>query len=95
MEREAFLLERLERDTGPEERFIAAFQRPPLYSPHFAHGFGTLYTAVYRPRPRTLELHWPGSAWRMGINRYHEGVRTIEYMETAPAAAKGHHGSFR
>lgn len=48
----------------PEEKFIAAFVKPPLYSTAFDFGFGTLYTAAYRPRDRSLELHWPGALCR-------------------------------
>ncbi len=50
VERERFLLQRLTLHRDPQETFIGAFLRPPLYSTAFDAGFGTLYTAVYRPR---------------------------------------------
>lgn len=79
VEREAYLLQRLERRAGPPARFIAAFQRPPLYSLGFEHGFGTLYTAAYRPAAGTLELHWPGIRWDQSISDFREENRDIVY----------------
>src|SRR5947207_2913283 len=46
---------------------VAAFLEPPLYAGHHEHGFGTLYTAVYRPADLTLEYRWPGSSCRHSI----------------------------
>jgi len=64
VERERFLLQRLTLHVEPAERFIGAFLRPPLYSLAYAQGFGTLYTAAYRPRSGDFELRWPGVRWR-------------------------------
>ena len=36
-----------------------AFLEPPLYATEFARGFGTLYTAVYRPGSRAVTYRWP------------------------------------
>ena len=33
---------------------------PPLYSTEYSRGFGTLYTAVYRPADGVVTYHWPG-----------------------------------
>ena len=55
VERERFLLQRLTLHDEPANRFIGAFQRPPLYSTAFGRGFGTVYTAVYWPRRGTAE----------------------------------------
>jgi predicted choloylglycine hydrolase len=90
VEREAYLLERLLRHPEKEKKFLAAFHRPPLYSLNFDRGFGTLYTAVYRPEARALELTWPGFAWRQSLARFVEGTRQIEYRILAgqnPGAA--------
>lgn len=59
VERERFLLQRLTLHVEPQEKFVTAFLRPPLYSTAFQHGFGTLYTALYRPRLGQMELRWP------------------------------------
>ncbi len=67
VERERFLLQRMQLHVDPQEKFIAAFLRPPLYSTAFRHGFGTLYTAVYRPRLGEMELRWPQARWVLSL----------------------------
>ena len=88
MEREEFLLQRMMRHRESEQNLIAAFQRPPLYSLNFDRGFGTLYTAAYRPRAGTLELRWPGLSWRLSLDNFVEGEKRIEYR-TQPIRAAG------
>jgi predicted choloylglycine hydrolase len=78
LHREAHLLQQLEKRAGPATAFVSAFLRPPLYSLNFEHGFGTLYTAVYRPDQGSLELRWPGISWRQSLDRFSEGTREIE-----------------
>lgn len=77
VERERFLLQRLRLHRDPEEKFIAAFLKPPLYSTAFNAGFGTLYTAVYRPRKRQMELRWPGTVWSLSLDQFEEGGRQV------------------
>lgn len=77
VERERFLLQRLTLHVEPEEKFISAFLRPPLYSSAFDKGFGTLYTAVYRPRLGEMELRWPTGAWPLSLDRFEPGARRI------------------
>ncbi len=84
VERERYLLQRMTLHVDPEEKFIGAFLKPPLYSSAFAEGFGTLYTAVYRPRLGEMELRWPRGNWRFDISDFVEGSRMIF---TPPAAA--------
>ena len=83
VERERFLLQRLRLHRDPEEKFIAAFLKPPLYSTAFDAGFGTLYTAVYRPRKREMELRWPGTVWPLSLDGFEEGARTVLTPESA------------
>ncbi len=77
VERERYLLNRLMLHPEPEEDFIAAFLRPPLYSTAFSRGFGTLYTAAYRPGRGSVELHWPGTVWRQSFDDFTETHRAI------------------
>jgi predicted choloylglycine hydrolase len=84
VERERYLLRRLTLHDEPAPRFVAAVLKPPLYSTAFERGFGTLYTAVYRPRRGTLELHWPGGRWQQGFRTFEEGARSIRYPGTTP-----------
>jgi len=77
IERERFLLQRLTLHVEPEEKFIGAFLKPPLYSTAFDHGFGTLYTAVYRPRRGEMELRWPQAVWSLPIAGFVDQARSI------------------
>ncbi|MEW9918021.1 C45 family autoproteolytic acyltransferase/hydrolase [Marimonas sp. MJW-29] len=77
VERERFLLHRLRLHKDPEDKFINAFLKPPLYSTAFSVGFGTLYTAVYRPRKGEMELRWPGTVWPLSLNDFVEGAREV------------------
>ena len=85
VERERFLLQRLTLHVEPEEKFVAAFLRPPLYSAAFAQGFGTLYTAVYRPRLGQMELRWPRAKWAFDLNDFHEAALAISTPDGAAA----------
>ena len=77
VERERFLLQRLSLHRDPEDKFINAFLKPPLYSTAFNAGFGTLYTAVYRPRKQEMEIRWPGTVWPQTMADFQEGGRTV------------------
>jgi predicted choloylglycine hydrolase len=87
VERERFLLQRLTLHVEPEDKFIGAFLRPPLYSTAFAHGFGTLYTAVYRPALGQMELRWPRAVWPLDMSGFAEDSRVI-YTPEANAVAR-------
>ncbi len=87
VERERFLLQRLTLHVEPEEKFIGAFLKPPLYSTAFDRGFGTLYTAVYRPRRGEMELRWPRGAWPLSIGGIEDGERRI-YTPEARAVVR-------
>jgi len=83
VERERFLLQRLTLHVEPAEKFIGAFLKPPLYSVAFGAGFGTLYTAVYRPLERELVLAWPGAEWKHCLLQPTIGTRMISYPQAA------------
>ncbi|MEP2030651.1 MAG: C45 family peptidase [Paracoccaceae bacterium] len=78
VERERYLLQRLTLHRDPQEKFIEAFLRPPLYSTAFSAGFGTLYTAVYRPRKKEMEVRWPGTVWSLSMRDFAEGGRRVQ-----------------
>ncbi len=46
----------------------AAFLAEPLYNTDWARGFGTVYTAVYRPAEGAVEYLWPDSVWRRELD---------------------------
>jgi predicted choloylglycine hydrolase len=78
VERERYLLQRLTLHRDPQDKFIDAFLKPPLYSTAFSAGFGTLYTAVYRPRKQEMEIRWPGTVWPMSMRDFQEGGRRVQ-----------------
>lgn len=47
----------------PADDVAEEFLRPPLRSPYYANGFGTLYTADYRPDTGEVHYRWPGTTW--------------------------------
>ncbi|MGP6087967.1 C45 family autoproteolytic acyltransferase/hydolase [Antarctobacter jejuensis] len=85
VERERYLLQRLSLHPETQEKFVGAFLKPPLYSLAFDRGFGTLYTAAYRPQRREVELVWPGATWRKSFDSFPEDHLAITYPKTAAA----------
>jgi predicted choloylglycine hydrolase len=83
VEREKYLLQRLTLHVEPAEKFIGAFLKPPLYSVAYGAGFGTLYTAVYRPGAGEMELRWPGSSWLHRLDHPNFETRRISYPRAA------------
>jgi predicted choloylglycine hydrolase len=77
LERERALQRYLTRYAGDSERLLRAFLRPPLHSTAYRHGFGTLYTAVYRPRSLQLEYLWPHTSWPLPLTHFVEGRRSV------------------
>ena len=51
------------RAARPPRNWSTAFLRPPLYSTQYWRAFGTVYTALYRPAARSVELCWPDRRW--------------------------------
>lgn len=63
-------LERLSALTAERpaaDELAAAFLSDPLYNDEYSKAFGTLYTALYRPKDRVVEYHWPDVVWRRGF----------------------------
>ncbi|MEO5743647.1 MAG: C45 family peptidase [Terracoccus sp.] len=52
----------LEEDT-PRHRLVEAFLQEPLRADQYTAGFGTLYTAAYRPSAGSVTYRWPGQTW--------------------------------
>ncbi|MGZ4627326.1 C45 family autoproteolytic acyltransferase/hydolase [Oryzihumus sp.] len=62
VERHRHLGDLLKRSLEPDE-VAEAFLLPPLHSRSYSEGFGTLYTAVYRPLEGRVDYRWPGKTW--------------------------------
>jgi predicted choloylglycine hydrolase len=87
IERERFIATRLHDRDGNAESLVRAFLRPPLYSTAYARGFGTLYTAVYRPDTGEAQYLWPDFVWRQSFASFTEGVRRVLYPDAGDTPA--------
>jgi len=56
------------------DELVERFLTPPLRSTAYELGFGTLYTAVYRPADLTLDYRWPDSVWRHSLPTFANGA---------------------
>jgi predicted choloylglycine hydrolase len=72
-------VERMERlkqllaDQADASGVVAACLRPPLYATRFHEGFGTLYTAEYRPAEGAVRYHWPDRTWTQSLDAFDPG----------------------
>lgn len=59
--------------------------RSPLFSTAYDSGFGTLYTAAYRPAEGSVDYRWPSFSWRLAFSPFVEGEHTEVLAEGAVA----------
>ncbi len=84
-ERLSCLSELVESGRDPGD-LVSQFLRPPLHARAFTHGFGTLYTAAYRPDEGTMTLSWPGLSRRVALaEELHWDLNVV--LETEDCAA--------
>ena len=79
VERERFIRTRLADGEMGDEALIDTFLQPPVYSRAFAQGFGTQYTAAYRPHRGELELRWPDASWRLSFDDFPQDERRVAF----------------
>lgn len=80
VERSAFL-EGLLAQNVSADNLADAFLHPPLYSTRFTEGFGTLYTAVYRPTEGSLQLRWPNENILQTFAVFREEYKLIKFNQ--------------
>jgi len=93
-----FEIEVRQRDRGlqlvlshaPAEAFVDAFLEPPLHSTGYADGFGTLYTAVYRPMSAAVEYRWPDGRWRQSVDAFETGIRAVRLPSSNWSSESSH-----
>ena len=85
LEREQHILELLHAPYETAASFADAFLRPYLYSQAYDRGFGTLYTAVYRPLEGRVEYRWPSFAWALSFDAFPEGAHEETLAEGSVA----------
>ena len=69
IERERHILTLLHGGAGHVDAFTDAFLRAPLFSRAYTSGWGTLYTAAFRPAEGSVDYRWPTHTWRPGSMR--------------------------
>jgi predicted choloylglycine hydrolase len=67
----------LARQSIDADDIAAAMLRPPLRATDYDGGFGTLYTAVYRPAEGRVEYRWPALAWQLSFDDFPEEERLV------------------
>jgi predicted choloylglycine hydrolase len=85
IERERCILDLLGRPEMSATSFEDAFLRSPLFSTAYDSGFGTLYTAAYRPAEGSVDFRWPSFTWRLGFDAFTEDEHTEVLAEGAVA----------
>jgi predicted choloylglycine hydrolase len=89
-ERKQRLLDLLADAALGEDELTDAFLEPPLYSTDYDDGFGTLYTAVYRPAAAAVEYRWPGLRWDQSCGAFEEGIRAIRLPSSNASSDSSH-----
>jgi predicted choloylglycine hydrolase len=69
------VLRALDRQSQPADVAAEAFLSPSLRSTDFEGGFGTLYTADYRPDDGVVTYRWPGAKWRRTFESADDEIR--------------------
>ena len=75
------VLQRAVGKTGDAEAMLGVFLQPPVYQTSYGRGYGTLYTAMYRPEDASAELIWPSARWPQSCAAFQEGARTVTFGE--------------
>lgn len=77
VDRLVVLSSHLHRDTETADRFASRFLEPPTWSDPRTNGWGTLYTTLYWPLRRAMEVRWPGYRLAQSIDAFAPGELAI------------------
>lgn len=61
------------------DELVASLLKAPLYQSAYLRGYGTLYSAVYRPQTGGVALLWPDQTWEQSLLEFAPGTRDIDY----------------
>jgi len=81
IERELYLHDMLAKEGCTSDQIANSFLKAPLFNRKYSKGFGTIYTAVYRPKEGALQLRWPSVNLHQSFAEFNEGVTSISYSE--------------
>jgi predicted choloylglycine hydrolase len=88
VERAAALEAAMRARSSPDE-IVRIFLRPPVLQTAYERGYGTLYTAIYRPSLAGVELAWPSERWAQACGAFAEGTRMIAFDVAPPTNGTG------
>ncbi|MFZ1702825.1 MAG: C45 family peptidase [Saprospiraceae bacterium] len=77
IERSNFLEDALEYKDLTNDKLASIFLLSPMYNTKFKEGFGTLYTAVYRPETGEAEWQWKGQKMKQSFSNFEEQQKLI------------------
>lgn len=77
-EREQYLRQCVANPDETPAKLEQRFLQPPLHSRNYTGGWGTLYTATYRPREGSVNLCWPGRDFTCCMDEFREQSITID-----------------
>jgi predicted choloylglycine hydrolase len=79
LERESAVQAIMSNSDETAEGLLAGFLRPPVFNSAYHRGFGTLYTAVYKPQQTSVDYLWPGHHWHFSMDHFDEQRCEIAY----------------
>jgi predicted choloylglycine hydrolase len=88
LERERYLYFRLQEAGMTADKLVRCFFRAPLYTTAYDRGFGTVYTAAYRPASGEASYIWPDGRWRQSLAHFQEGTRHQGFTPSPATAAR-------
>lgn len=71
----------LDNSTVTQEAFVAAFLRPPLFQTQYDRGYGTIYSAIYRPTARRMDYRWTNQTMVLNLDDFRKRAVTVELQE--------------
>lgn len=71
--RAEFLNKHIEDPHKTMETFVNRFSQEPVMSNAYSRAYGTLYTAIYKPRSGD----WPNRSWQQSFESFAEGESII------------------
>jgi predicted choloylglycine hydrolase len=82
IKRANFIKSLLHSDHISGAQLTKAFLHPPLYNTTFKEGFGTLYTAVYKPESLSVQILWPQQTIIRSFDFFVEEIIPIYFQQS-------------
>lgn len=77
-ERQLYLENCLNKPGENFEDIKNRFLEKPLFNTNYENGFGTLYTSVYFPQEKKMQLLWPNNQWEQSFDSFKEQRITVK-----------------